>query len=571
MKQKLTLLVIACVLLCGCRKEAGMYLDCVTESWLSQAKGGQKTYIDSDNFTCWIDGDSICLNGVGVCLSVTTGTSTTVRIPIPDGVNTDGGYYAFYPASMVTGYSTVNGSVQYTVSLPVIQRYEEDGLGHQIVRAPMGARCSPGGNTLQFLNLCSVVCVEVPIGTQVSEIAVGVIENTDKQYSDGSVSFLSTEDTITFSMGNTNGSDQYCSVMLTGENMQRADGKYYVVLPPTQTATGCRYEVAVKFFENETIYYKSVKQSQNSRLERGTIGVVPFNPYSGYKKPISYRGRLIGGRRYTIRLNGQTETLYFSTGNLQYKQTLSSGGSWRFSPTQYFTSRTGGNRGWIDHFGFGTSGWNGGGSTYYHPTDEQYSPTLAGYGYGPLASGTPQSLTGTYAQADWGVYNRNSIISGTQESGTWRVLTKTEWKLLLQRANQNASTPYTVWGLAKVCGVSGILLYPNKSPISDSLPYSGQSRFTNHLFSPTKWLKMESCGAVFLPADGYRGDINSDDGTCEATSFTAVGEKAYYWSSNASSAGKSSCLILGASNSGNQDTASIEKYCGLSVRLVYVP
>ena len=57
--------------------------------------------------------------------------------------------------------------------------------------------------------------------------------------------------------------------------------------------------------------------------------------------------------------------------------------------------------GWIDLFGYGTSGWNSG-ANEYQPYSTNDNPDDYLLGYDAL------NLTGEYAKADWGVYNKIS-------------------------------------------------------------------------------------------------------------------------------------------------------------------
>ena len=122
--------------------------------------------------------------------------------------------------------------------------------------------------------------------------------------------------------------------------------------------------------------------------------------------------------------------IYFSQGNLQYNAVqgthdCSDGttkeGTWRFAEHQY--DRIGSQNsnisatydGWIDLFGWGTSGWNSGANEY-----QPYSTSDVNGNYYPGGSYS-NNLTGSYANADWGVYN--AIFNGGNQAGMWRTLT----------------------------------------------------------------------------------------------------------------------------------------------------
>ena len=131
--------------------------------------------------------------------------------------------------------------------------------------------------------------------------------------------------------------------------------------------------------------------------------------------------------------------VYFSQGNLQYR---ASSKTWRFAEHQwdFVGDSINGNvyengvksdnakisstyDGWIDLFGWGTSGWNSGANAY-----QPYSTSTVYSDYYPDGS-YYNDLTGSYANADWGVYNK--ISNGGNQAGLWRTLTYSEWSYLI--------------------------------------------------------------------------------------------------------------------------------------------
>ena len=187
-----------------------------------------------------------------------------------------------------------------------------------------------------------------------------------------------------------------------------------------------------------------------------------------------------------------TKKVYFSQGNLQYQ---ASANLWRFAEHQYeMIGESNANissiyNGWIDLFGWGTSGYN---DRYPYMTSEinddywNRDSNIAGTNY------------------DWGVYN--AISNGGDQSGLWRVLTKEEWEYLLY-ARSNALNKC---GVATVNNVNGIILLPddwsNTVLFTKGVAKSNGSEYfkTVNNYSALEWEKMEKSGAVFLPAAGHR-------------------------------------------------------------------
>lgn len=216
-------------------------------------------------------------------------------------------------------------------------------------------------------------------------------------------------------------------------------------------------------------------------------------------------------------INNSADQVYFSQGNLQYQASTS---TWRFAEKQYYTigennmnvSST--YRGWIDLFGWGTSGWNCG-NTYYRSWDSNTSNASS---YGPIGK---NNLTGSYAHSDWGVHN--AISNGGNRTSLWRILTRSEWEFLL-------TTRYTSSGIrfakAHVNGVNGVILVPddwNVTTFSLNNTNESDASFSSNVVGEMVWQNtFEPAGAVFLPAAGYR----------YGTSVNGVGSYGHYWSAS---------------------------------------
>ena len=262
-----------------------------------------------------------------------------------------------------------------------------------------------------------------------------------------------------------------------------------------------------------------------------------------------------------------TTKVTFSRGNLQFNAALGSHqcadgttkqGTWRFAEHQWdYIGEANNNMssiysGWIDLFGWGTSGWESGANSYEPwSTSRNYSDYYPG-------GRSSNSLTGNYANADWGVYNH----VGEDAPGSWRMLTYDEWKYLMI-TRSDASNKY---GAAKVNGIGGVVVLPDEWTLPTGCGFTAGMTYetydlvasTNH-YTVTQWEKMESAGAVFLPAAGDRS----------GSSVYYAGTGGYYWSSTASSSDDAYCLFFSSYHLyiGNYNSY---RYYGFSVRLVQV-
>ena len=250
-----------------------------------------------------------------------------------------------------------------------------------------------------------------------------------------------------------------------------------------------------------------------------------------------------------------SQQVYFSQGNLQYQASTN---TWRFADNQYdYVGSDNSNisstySGWIDLFGWGTSGWNSG-NTYYHPWDSnKYNGETCGYGpHGQY------SLTGNYANADWGVYN--AISNGGNQTNQWRTLTQPEWDYVF---NTRTTTSGIRYAKANVNNVNGVILLPDdwsSSTYSLSSTNTPDASFSSNTLTPSQWSTLEQAGAVFLPAAGYR----------IAASVGKMGSCGSYWSTSYGSSNYARDMRFDGSY---LITSSYHyfKYYGLSVRLVRV-
>ena len=215
---------------------------------------------------------------------------------------------------------------------------------------------------------------------------------------------------------------------------------------------------------------------------------------------------------FTINENGAQ--VWFSQGNLQYQASTN---TWRFAENQwdyvggfyneqrYGTVYENGIQcdnelisptydGWIDHFGWGTSGYNHG-AVCYQPwsiseTNSDY------YAYGSQS----YNLSDQTGQADWGY---NAISNGGNTENTWRTLSNNEWSYVMFHREIPCGFSFVE---AKVNGVNGLILPPDNW---DNSIYTFQAPncacgFESNIISLEQWNSLQDYGLVFFPAAGQR-------------------------------------------------------------------
>ena len=239
----------------------------------------------------------------------------------------------------------------------------------------------------------------------------------------------------------------------------------------------------------------------------------------------------------------------FSQGNLQYNPRLE---IFRFADNQYDCLTTENMwigesyNGWIDLFGYGTSGWKGGRSCF-RPYETNTNDAM----YMINSTGTGDDLIGIYENADWGVYNR--IINGANMHGIWRTLTYSEWTYVLNdRPNAN-----NLKTLATVNNKRGLIIFPDNwvTPASVTILFT-MSNYNDVTCNATMWKTLEDAGAIFLPAAGVR----------QSNTVTEHNAKGYYWSSSHNNVTTSRTLNIDSATGASMEETNCAKGC--SVRLV---
>jgi hypothetical protein len=243
----------------------------------------------------------------------------------------------------------------------------------------------------------------------------------------------------------------------------------------------------------------------------------------------------------------ETKQVTFSPGNLQYTRSTD---TWSFASTQYEI--------------IGTDNVTGGSVS----TDATYGDSKTGTALADKVDlfGWSTSTTnfGVSTSLDWDDYNGSFVDWGTNKIGndapnTWRTLTYDEWEYLLNN-RPNASS---LKGVAQVNGVNGLILLPDSWTCPADVTFksgfhsdwSVEAYGQYQTFSADQWSKLESAGAVFLPAASYR----------YGSSVRYRQNDGNYWSATEFTSGGASYLCI------HSDVALVDGYnrsLGRSVRLV---
>jgi hypothetical protein len=246
-----------------------------------------------------------------------------------------------------------------------------------------------------------------------------------------------------------------------------------------------------------------------------------------------------------------TQQVWFSQGNLQYQASTN---TWRFASNQwdyigYENSNISSTySGWIDLFGWGTSGFNHGAVCY-----QPWSTSITNCDYYAYGSDT-YNLFDQSGQADWGY---NMVSNGGNATNQWRTMSIGEWNYVF---NTRTTSSGIRFAKAKVNDVKGMIILPdNWSNNNYTLNNvnNGNASYNSNVISSSIWTNcFLAHGAVFLPAAGGRG----------ADLVYYTGEDGLYWSSSYNDGAGSFIIYFG--NLYLYTYEAGDRYFGRSVRLV---
>ena len=192
----------------------------------------------------------------------------------------------------------------------------------------------------------------------------------------------------------------------------------------------------------------------------------------------------------------KTKQIQFSPGVLQYRASTD---TWRFASSQLEFMKEGNRNisptynGWIDLFGYGTSGYDGKMPYQTSTNRSDYAPT------------GDDGITGT--EYDWGIHCQ---IENGGPKGSWRLPTNDDWYWILSRRENFLNLATMVY----VDTLAGLLVFPdgweNTTGIQLQFPDHMLIDTLNHDLSEhnrltkSQFKRFERMGAIFMPNIGFR-------------------------------------------------------------------
>ena len=278
----------------------------------------------------------------------------------------------------------------------------------------------------------------------------------------------------------------------------------------------------------------------------------------------------------TGNLNGKfaisaSKQVYFSKGNLQATTTdLGSTWTWAFAENQWDyiggRSESGSEPQTGNNFinGNGTVSDNGTIDLFCWVGSSSSFTGIAQYGITYSTSFEDYGAANETWKSDWGTLPITN--GGNVANSGWRTLTSAEWTYLFytRTASTVNSTSNARYAKATVNGKQGIILFPDSytHPEGVTAPKNINTKtsgWSGNQYSDTNWTKMETAGAVFLPAAGYRKG---------ATVYDPEDPYCIYWSSTSSSDAGFACTLYSTTENLIANNPHFRSR-GYSVRLVW--
>jgi len=525
--------LLALSLLASCKKENGSENNAPKDGFVAlmeqtdKAGNNNRTHINPSEWNSgeqpnvlWTADDLIRVqNAKGTTLpyQLTEGETKTHGIFYTgephDGFLESSPFNAIYPASNVAGVAnTISGNTA-TFNLPATQTYKANSFAEGSI--PMVAHSTT--QTLSFKNVLGCICFPLAGANRtVTKIVLTSKTGSEKLWGVFTADCTSNDPIPSYKSDGGGGNSITLDCSANGGVTLSSTPTYFCIsVPPGTMQSG----FTVKIYNGESIIYqqRTISAMPENLIQRSRIRLIKSMDISmGFSVE---EGRHVlfapGNLQWSAKNGGTTPTTHaVADGG-------TAAGTWRFAENQWDIigsdnaniSQT--YEGWIDIFGWATSGYN---------EKNPYMTSKHNSDYGDGSN----DIAGTYY--DWGVYNDiyNPSTESTDPYGTWRLLTADEWKYVIEQRSTKSGKRFAK---ANVHGINGLLLVPdnwNTATYTLNNYDVHTAAFNSNVISDTDvWETLENAGCVFLPAAGYREEKNTDYSIYPMQ----VNEYGYYWSS----------------------------------------
>lgn len=551
MKKNYTILLFGILLmLAGCKKdnpdgipEGALLL--TTEGFVGP--GGAKTSVNGTSVQ-WDNGDQVLIRDT--VRTVTVNTERTRAYVAEFEKPESGDYYGYYPHDLTVG--TINADAT-TVVVPSHYECHNSG-GRQVIKLPLIGKAHCTDDVIRFRHVTAAVKLDIKNTTGVPVVLDSVVVSSATQQLSGSCGVTISVGGLTVNAPQTTSTPANRKVKVTftdsPEIATNAIKEVQIPILPIAARTDDDFTISIYTHANIA---GAAPGTRYIFSHAGTNDALARNEMMTAKIALSDGGSSHATGLITVDEDGNK--VIFSQANLKYQATTH---KWRFHEHQYdrIGDAPGNNTAeadratqsdWIDLFGWGTG------------TQEKAI----------MVSVSAGDYTTYYNE--WGV---NAIENGGNTANFgWRTLTSAEWYYLLhERGGVNKPAASTVcdvanarFAKARVNGQNGLIIFPDQythpSPQVDLQDCINEIHiaWTNAVaISLAEWSKMESAGAVFLPAAGLR----------LGTTPQEVDQEGDYWTSSFI-AEHSRRVMFNNSNTGDASFVNgTDAHYGYAVRLV---
>ena len=601
---------MATLLFSGCQK------DSVTlRIRINDFGGNGKVYMDSYN-PHWSSSEAFRINGEDYQVNGISGNNISLSVPSSPS------YSAFYPSQF---YSSTDGNAIH-FTLPRVQYYVVDG-NNQLVKAPMAAFATTPSQTasnvpITFNNIGALLAINIDNNLlpntatlTVDSVVVTTVGNTLPLWGDAVLPDITDPNSYYSCVipSNATNPDKYYTVSVAKDNgnplftlTNGTSRKVYIFIPSAEALSTNKFKITV--YAGANTKWQEQTSATGGLIRHGMMATVPFQ----MRNVVAPAGAVSGGQ-FTV---GTNKRVWFSAGNLQWKPTTKMSnpgtGTWRFAPNQWdFVGADGWGTisesdnnsitdgeytGWIDLFGWGTSGYdnpNDNNDIYHQPYDyviESRSENSSKnyYGYGPSGTSNtsfPSLVGDPYSNYDWGVYNTITYNGATVSTSTikWRTLTSEEWGWLLGINSTNTSNRRLSDGRrgVHVCFSPADYVTLDNNTIHGILVYDDDHLGSSLTDADNSTAKPVCCilrqtqtgtgipdGCVFLPVTSYRYYNSANNGSYQINTGTGNLYKGFYWSTTVLSHKNAYYAELTNNADGGAGIGNTLRCYGLAVRLV---
>lgn len=500
----------------------------------------------------WMTGDKIAVYAGGwkVSDALSSGGYSSASFSFTDNpvVDANRADFAVYPSDLVTTHSASNNyhsSTELDIAMP--HEYKLDKVEGGSCPCPMIATNAPGGG-LVFKHICAILRISVknvPLSATTLRVDFG-----DVYVGGGGVVEL--KDVVpgtTYATPSPYGGNKYFDINL--ESRVSYGGDWITVNLPVPVATYNSITVSARsgstVISSVTSPLKSDSSPWNATRAKGRKVKVILPPHDAFSV-------------------SATKKVRFAPGNLQAITTdLGATWTWKFAEHQY--DIIGNNAANTAINGVMTVSTNGTVDMFGY-VGKSVSAEKDCYG---INNSTTAADYGTkYAEDlkhDWG-----ELAIGSYSAGTWRSLIWEEVNYLVSSRTvsstnlpEGTNSSAAKYVKATVCGVKGMILFPDKYIHPDGITVTGASSKTYNgtsgydkfvVAADAYWKKMADAGAVFLPAAGVR----------IGTNVSEIGTTGCYWTKSGYASYDTSYFLY--FTAGYCEYSSRDRQNGCAVRLV---